>query len=258
MDPFVTGSLISAGSSLLGGLFGGGSSAKKQMRMQYDYQRKLNQTAVQDRVADATAAGVHPLYALGASLNPGGVSMPNEGPSLGDRLSDMGQNIGRAVMARQSKSERLLALKSAELDLEGKSLDNQVKRAQIASLMRSPSMPPATSVQGNGQVYVTDKGVMPSDNAGTELGEEPALKYVNLPGIGPVRVKGTSTEEALEDNHLANLGIDLAYFYPDIIRNVSSRITKTPVYKWLTKPTSEVFKSSGKKFGRSNRTGPYG
>ena len=214
-------STMSLGLDVAGGiknLFGGkGMSANMQMAKQYDYQRMLNQTAIQDRVADANKAGIHPLYALGASLNPGGVSMPDQsGPSLGDRLSNMGQNISRSIMAKQSQEERILSIEMAREDLKGKKLQNDILGSQ--AINARTQLPP--SLPDQGKVKVVDKNIMPSDKYGEESGHEPALKYVDLPGLGPIRVRGKGTEEATEDSHLTNLSLDLGYTVPDIGRNV--------------------------------------
>ncbi|MEM2002536.1 MAG: hypothetical protein QXT77_07835, partial [Candidatus Methanomethylicaceae archaeon] len=110
--------LIGAAGSLLGGLFG--SSAKKQ---EVAYQREFAQHGVRWRVADAQAAGIHPLAALGANL-------PSYQPvGLGDDLargfSDAGQSLARAMQAKQSAPERAMARESMRLDLERKRLENE-------------------------------------------------------------------------------------------------------------------------------------
>lgn len=178
----------------LGIAFGnkGKLSARKQMALQYDYQRQLNQTAIQDRVADAEKAGIHPLYALGASLNPGGVSMPDQsGPSLGDRLSGMGQNIGRAISAKQSVQERQISVASAKLDLEGKSLENELLRTQIRNAQVPPGVNRNPILPGQGQVVTTDKEIMPRDGD-TEKGTEAAWKWVDYNNGQQVLIPGQS------------------------------------------------------------------
>lgn len=114
------------------GAFKGGSSANKQMASQYEWQRRLNQTAIQDRVADANAAGIHPLYALGSSVQSGGISMPVV-DSASDRFHNMGQGIERALGAGSSLWDKAMQKESIKEDVRGKKLNNQVLENQVIS-----------------------------------------------------------------------------------------------------------------------------
>lgn len=123
------GELISAGASLAGGLLGS-NAADKQARLQKQFAKK----GIQWKVADAKAAGIHPLYALGAntiSYQPQSV-----GGGLESALPQMGQDIGRAIDQNQSQSGKastFLATQFAQQQLEGVKLDNDIKRARLAS-----------------------------------------------------------------------------------------------------------------------------
>jgi len=240
---------IMAGGEILGGLFGGGKlSARKQMAMQYEYQRNLNQTAIQDRVADAEKAGIHPLYALGASLNPGGVSMPDQsGSTLGDRLSNMGQNISRAMMAKQSREERAFAQRSAELDLEGKSLDNEVKRAQIASLMRDPSLPPSNGANNGRGVDYINNTLVGSGVDGREPGTVSGYTEVRNADGSSTRIPSKDWQDRSEDVPL----IGWEWF---------ARNRVLPFFQDSWKSIRNNFKNSKSRFqkGRYMRTGPLG
>lgn len=167
----------------------------------------------------------HPLYALGASLNPGGVSMPDQSaPTLGDRLSGMGQNISRSMMARQSKEERVMAVEMAREDLRGKKLQNDILNSQ--AINARTQLPPGVPNQGG--INPVDKDIIGQGKYGEEVGKEAGTKWVDLPGIGPVRFKGKALEEATEDNHLANLAFDLSYTVPDYLRSGFNSIRSAP------------------------------
>lgn len=175
IDDMAAASLISTGANVLGGIFGKkGPSLKslnKQAEVQYNWQRKLNQTALQDRVSDATKAGIHPLYAIGGNVNPGGISMPSgDGQSDYDRFSGMGQSIERAVTAYATREERDVMKKSTMLDLERKQLENEVIRNQAAgsrmALQEQAGQPPANQ----SVIYKPNELAIHENNMGKEGG----------------------------------------------------------------------------------------
>lgn len=135
--------LISAGSTLLGGLLGRSDAkdAREQTNALADkniaMQREFAQHGIRWRVEDAKAAGIHPIYALGsggASFSPVSAAFTAD-TSLPNALASAGQDIGRAIHSTRTGSERAGALSSAatKLQLEGLSLDNDLKRTEIAS-----------------------------------------------------------------------------------------------------------------------------
>lgn len=95
-----------------------------------DLQRAFAQQGVQWRVNDAKAAGLHPLFALGANLS--GAS-PSYQIGAGPDYSSLGQNISRAVDAATS-SEDERALKAAQLKVLESEAD---KNFALASSARS-------------------------------------------------------------------------------------------------------------------------
>lgn len=140
----ILGPIISGASSLLGGILSSGA-AKDAAEEQAELQKEFAQNAIRWKVADAKAAGVHPLYALGAntvSYSP--VSVGDT--SIGSALSDMGQDVGRAVEAVQSQPERDAAKKLTLLQLERAGLENEYLKTQIqgqvTSNLRNAQVPP--------------------------------------------------------------------------------------------------------------------
>lgn len=135
------GSLISALGSLAGGLFGRSAAkdaqqAQQQMAAQnIQLQQEFAQNGIQWRVADAQKAGIHPLAALGAQLHsfsPVSISGDTD-TSMSTAVANMGQDIGRAVNATRSADDRRAAVLKSSLDLQGQQLDNDIKRADLAS-----------------------------------------------------------------------------------------------------------------------------
>lgn len=104
MDPIVTAALISGGSSLLGGLMGK-SSNKDSLR----FAAKSALYGIRWRTADAKAAGIHPLAALGISPASGPSSTYNveTRESVGKALEAAGQNIANMVSRMKTKEDKI-------------------------------------------------------------------------------------------------------------------------------------------------------
>lgn len=130
-------SIISGGAKLLGGLFGS-DSAEEAADEAYQRQKEFAQKGIQWRVADAKAAGIHPLYALGAqpmSFTPSSVGAD----PLSYAVSDLGQDVSRAAEAVMSGPERVQAKVMAGLQLERAGLENDLLRSQIARNVNMPA-----------------------------------------------------------------------------------------------------------------------
>lgn len=152
MDPFVTGSLIMAGGNLLGGFLGERGADRRNeaeialMREQMAAQKEFAQHGIRWKVDDARAAGIHPLFAIGAPpLNYSPVSVGLEQPNFGmaEAFARTGQDIGRAIHATRSGEERIQAAVTA-LQIENMGLQNDLLRSQIAkfnSAQVGPGLP---------------------------------------------------------------------------------------------------------------------
>lgn len=137
------GQIISGGMSLIGGLMGRDdaktarqlalNSEAENRAMQYDFAKN----GIRWRVADAKEAGVHPIYALGAStpsFSPVSTNFAAD-TSLPNAMAAAGQDIGRAINSTRSQDERIVAFTKAAraLQLENMSLQNENLRTEIAS-----------------------------------------------------------------------------------------------------------------------------
>lgn len=136
------GDAIGAAGGILSGITG--SSAKE---LEYKRQKEFAQNGVRWRVADAKAAGIHPLAALG--------NMPSYSPqaAIGTDfgLGALGQNISRAQESKQTKEERA-ELDSLQKDLLRSQINNvnadtsfkreQTAAAALLSLNKQTQLPP--------------------------------------------------------------------------------------------------------------------
>ena len=102
----IVGSAIGAAGSLLGGVIGA-NNAQNVAGMNYEAQKEFAQNGIRWKVEDAKRAGIHPLYALGASTQ--GYS-PTSGYTgdfgISDAAAQFGQGYERAQQAKMTKEER--------------------------------------------------------------------------------------------------------------------------------------------------------
>lgn len=113
-------SWLSGAISGVASLLGGGISAitgKQAGDREYARQQEFAQNGIRWRVEDAKAAGIHPIFGVGANI-PTYSPQAAVGSDFG--LSNFGQNIGRAIEAKQTHEERMA----------GQRLNNMVGQAQ--------------------------------------------------------------------------------------------------------------------------------
>lgn len=197
-------------------------------------QKEFAQQGVRWRVEDAKAAGVHPLFALGAQV-------PSFSPVLdvgSNRLSDLaasGQDLSRALAATQTRHDReQSALAAAQLART--EAETQLVQAQIAKLNSGqvgPPLPLKESVMiGPGEsapvipVQREPLELAPFERGNTskEVGSLSDYTFVRQADGGlrivpsrdiKQRIEDTAIPEllwALNNNLLPNL--ESAYFYP--------------------------------------------
>lgn len=176
------GALLSAGTSLLGGLLGKSSTDKaneinqQNALRQEALQREFAQSGIQWKVEDAKKAGVHPLYALGAqttSYSPVSVGAVGDN-SLASGVASAGQDLSRAIAATSSKPTRTAAIAEA-LTLEKGALENDLLRAQIAKLKGQvgPPMPTLTDAAAiPGQPATVIPEAKPDERPFVQMGQD--------------------------------------------------------------------------------------
>lgn len=138
------GSLIAAGSSLLGGILGQ-KSQEKNAQKQYEQQKEFAQSGIQWKVEDAKKAGIHPALALGAQ--PASYSPVQVGSDLSTGLMAAGQDISRAIDTTRTASSRLTAFDQTvqSLTLQKMGLENELLASQVAKVKQQVGPPMAGS-----------------------------------------------------------------------------------------------------------------
>lgn len=220
------GDLLSAGVSL----FAGDKSAKAAKK-QTDLSKKqfdlVRTQSIQDRVADARKAGIHPLYAIGASPSASPTIMAGQSDQ-GTYIAEAGRQLGAAYDKAQSQplaAAQLRAINAAAnrdeaaamLDLSRAKREQQVANVrQDGALMAGEGVPPGRITALPSEIVSAQKG-----DASTVAGKKPAFMEVIVgadPKTGKVRTayvpysdegpaEGLDSMGALGLSALKNLGI---------------------------------------------------
>lgn len=194
---------IASAVGAIGGALIGRKSQGDATEQNTQLQREFAQQGIRWRVADAKAAGIHPLYALGASpvqFSPtavGDTGMPNA-------VNQMGQDLSRAMLQGKTQPERndelAMALARANLrNMELRNAGQEIENAAAASaLMRSqqqvgPAVPTVGGVSVTPSEQISAKAGMP----GLEAADTPGFKRYGV-GYGSIDLPNSQMSEALE------------------------------------------------------------
>lgn len=173
------GALFGAAGSIAGSLLGK-KSQDKQAKQNLQAQKEFAQHGIRWKVADAKAAGLHPLAALGtqtASYTP---------VSVGDTYSNLGsagQDIGRAIDSTRTHGERQESNGIlGKLAVERATLENDLIRSQINKNNQAGTPPARPSLdarylnlegQGDGAKLIEQKPMEQTPTDPGRPGQEP-------------------------------------------------------------------------------------
>lgn len=151
-----------------GGLLGQKEQRKSRAEARRQFDLQMNQS-VQRRVKDAQAAGIHPLFAMGANVGASPTFHAPSGSAMGDALSRIGSRLANAKIARESAGAARDEAEAALLDSERKRLEQQFasRGHDGASVKTYP--------------YGTEKG--PEIVFGPAMYEPPRLPTSKRPGV---------------------------------------------------------------------------
>jgi hypothetical protein len=162
-------------------------------------QEKFAKAGIRWKVADARAAGIHPLAALGASTSYGSPATVGTAP-VAD-MQGMGQDIGRAIAATSTNHER----KVMDLQLDNMKMDNEMKRMEVISQRRrlagqvGPGVPDdVKSIPA--QVTSHQKGKLPQ-----EAGSITSVGFARTAGGGLTPVPSKDAKERIEDQFIPEM-----------------------------------------------------
>lgn len=206
--------------SAIGGAIGGAlgligssqsqASAERLNQLNYEHQKEFARNGIRWKVADAKAAGLHPLAALGASTasySPSAVIGDSPDYSF---LKDMGQGIDRAMDAKATRQERAEREQKENAlfneELKGKQLQNQETETRIQSMKWDMAMELARNASQSARTQqqvpampslAPDGSLMPGQFDATSLGDiiktKPAEIVMNDPAT-PAAEAGSNPE----------------------------------------------------------------
>lgn len=181
-----------------------------------ELQKQFAKQGIRWRVADAQAAGIHPLYALGANVSS---YQPISTGDVSQSFSNMGQDLSTAINSTRTDPEKIDAytgtLRAKQLERAG--LENDLLRSQIAQL----NTPRANSMASAGDPYlitgqansglkpnIVDKPLARTAGAPGQPWSEPGaitdLGYARTPtGWAPVPSK--DVKERIEDSAIPEM-----------------------------------------------------
>lgn len=212
------GSAVSAGINY----FSAQQSAEAQREIaaqQMAAQREFAQHGVRWKVADAQAAGIHPLAALGAQTHSfAPISVGGTTPDL----SGVGQDIGRAISAMKGLDEKSqeIAEKASRLSLEKGALENDLLRSQIRRL-NSAGTGPGMPSQGNVRVRHLIDG-QPATQSTTPSGAKVSVEEIKQQSdTAPATARVRPAAVKLYTNPYMTDAEDVETRYGDIAENVA-------------------------------------
>lgn len=229
-------------------------AAEKELQAQnIANQKEFAQHGVRWKVADAQAAGLHPLAALGAQTSSfsnvvgGNYDIPKTS------FGDMGQDIGRAIDAGSTAAERkdrmgeAVAKTAQVFSLEKMNLENELLKTQLAkSVAQLPPPFPGnwkTMVSG-GPNRTTEGDAIKGKDIEQQPSDAPAYKTYKFMGIpmtaNPRFSDGQVLEDRLGDSEvvstltaIGNLISDAYHTYnPKYYANKGAKPPKTFPYIW--------------------------
>lgn len=222
MDPITIAALVGGGTALAGGIMNSGAhreavhiqgeNARRDMANNEKLQREFAQNGVRWKAADAEAAGIHPLAALGASthsfspMSVGGSLGPDT--SMGDAVAAMGQNVSRAISATSTREERAFNTQMQIETLKNAKLKNDLLAQQLTfnHVANNPPIPGPTDAQmipGQGNAFTVKKAEAFASRPGVPAQEAGAINsygYMRTPEGGYAVVPSTDAKQRTEDD----------------------------------------------------------
>ena len=223
---------------LAGGIFGSSRAKKEASRnrqmAQAQFDAQMDET-IQRRVADAKAAGVHPLFALGASagasptLSAGGPS--GEGEIVSRSIANMGRRIAEAQVAK-------LEADTSKSNAEAYLAANQAKRVEQEGSTAGRDQIPEISVMPlrRGTIHNKRGGMPPPKHRQLYVWVQDNIKgggmYVFHPDLGLDEIGQLYAAGNIAENNLRQNASWLLRKYVEYTGKANAKISE--MWNWFT------------------------
>lgn len=231
------GGVVSGVGSLIGGAIGGITS-HNNANANYAAQKEFAQNGIRWRVEDAKRAGIHPLYALGAST---GSFSPVQGYGgdygISDAFANFGQGINRAAQAKMTREEREreqarqemqdvfqlaeLRQRQRESDAKIKMYESEAARNFAASnaVLTQTGLPPRMpsgegliSGQGDSVKYKPDEVIISGQEPSSTAGVHPLWNDMRT-GEFVLPVIDSNYGDSVTEDPYKNAGAEIGYAF---------------------------------------------
>lgn len=243
--------LLALGASMLGAAASARSQAKSHRRQmelsQAQFDAQMDES-VQRRVKDAQAAGVHPLFALGASAGasptisaPGGYKQDPKGAALSAMATTLNSLETNQAQARRDNAQAMLfdsERRRIEQSLNAEGQDQKALTVfgdpkRVDALGNVINQPPGVQLNPDGSMTVPPE-IPAQSSPGVRAGPIPQVLQVQ---IGPGEVVNVPTEEAWGDDLTSPKTISMIYHH----------LKRSPKQAWL------YAKRKGRELGLSDQ-----
>lgn len=247
IDPIVGGAMVGAAGSIAGGYMGK-RATERANNANIAMQNEFAKNGIRWKVEDAKAAGVHPLYALGAQTSMPTASVMADN-SLGQSLANASQDISAAMMKTETQEQRarnLLEMMEINSRIEENDARRDLTREQIRRLQNigptidMPKISPtgAVKIQPDEQISSRDNDHALSASPGT-----PAFKRYNI--FGDFGIDAPWSQEGLAESLEGTGGLAITLLrnlllrpaewfnqraFPKLKNKYSETIRKSPNY----------------------------
>jgi hypothetical protein len=181
MDLAAAGSFLQ-GIGAVGSLFGG-SSGRGQATQNFLWQRRFAKNAVRWRAEDAKRAGLHPLWAMGASVpsfQPTVVGQSDTGSSWSDAFTQAGNALNHFAMAKQNIKEseaRIGLLEAQKNEIENSKIASDGQRGAQTFAASKQLAPVFTPLPGRTDKQAWGRGAVPVEEGEKYGGEAGEAEY---------------------------------------------------------------------------------
>lgn len=182
--------------------------ADKQLQAQnIANQKEFAQQGIRWKVADAQAAGLHPLAALGAQTSSFSNVVGGDIPIAKTDFGGMGQDIGRAIDAGSTQGERqdrmgaAIARTAQVFSLEKMNLENELLKSHIAKTNATlpPALPGNWQTMTSGINRTTEGHAIKEKEIEQQPSDAPAYNRYKFMGIPLTSNRHFSDGSVLED-----------------------------------------------------------